>query len=150
LEGRRIAVFAPDLVDAVLRRIRRQRTVQQALHDAAWIADISGALTIPVLVQYLQLRERLQVVTLQPEVPDSITWRWSACGSYSASSAYSALLLGLHRGAPRKSEKPKLQGVQVLPLISDPRSRLDRGASAESWLGKQRSLRPLWPAYGVH
>jgi hypothetical protein len=33
--------------------------------DYAWIQDISGALTMPVLIQYLQLRRRLEEVVLQ-------------------------------------------------------------------------------------
>jgi hypothetical protein len=73
LDGHYIAVLAPNLVEMVSQRNSRWRTVQQALHDSTWIADISGALTIPVLVQYIQLRVRLQQVTPQPDASDSIT-----------------------------------------------------------------------------
>jgi hypothetical protein len=46
---------APDLVAAVSVR----RTVPEGLTNDAWIRDITGALSIPVIVQYLQLRARL-------------------------------------------------------------------------------------------
>jgi hypothetical protein len=42
--------------------------VQEALHNNTWIRDITGALTIPAIVQYLQLRERIGHVTLQQDV----------------------------------------------------------------------------------
>jgi hypothetical protein len=68
--------------------------VQTTLPGNAWIQDIIGALTIPTIVQYLHLRERIQQVALQPDVQDSFTWRWLASGEYSSRSAYAALHLG--------------------------------------------------------
>jgi hypothetical protein len=53
LEGRSITELAPDLLDAVTMR-KCRKTVAEVLSDGAWIRDISGALTVPVLTQYLQ------------------------------------------------------------------------------------------------
>jgi hypothetical protein len=50
---------------------------------------------IPVLGQYLLLRQCLEVVDLQPDVEDQVQWRWCSSGTYSASSAYWAMFLGL-------------------------------------------------------
>jgi hypothetical protein len=49
-------VSAPDLIAAIATRVRRTRMVAEALHDNTWIRDIPGALTVPVLVQYIELR----------------------------------------------------------------------------------------------
>jgi hypothetical protein len=59
LGGLSITDRAPHLVAAVSARCRRSRTVVDVLANNAWIRDILGALSIPVLVQYLQLREHL-------------------------------------------------------------------------------------------
>jgi hypothetical protein len=65
--------------------------VAEALPDHAWITDITSALTIPVLVQYIQLRHRLKGVVLQPGTPDRVLWKWCTSGQYSMSSAYRAM-----------------------------------------------------------
>jgi hypothetical protein len=56
--------------------------------------DIQGARTIPVLIQYVELRQRLEAILLNSDVEDRWVWRWTASGMYSSSSAYSALCLG--------------------------------------------------------
>jgi hypothetical protein len=94
LDGQTIASTAPDLVAAVSMRCQRSRTVQAALQGKASIRDISGALTVPAIVQYLHLRERVEHVQLQPVVLDSISLRWSASGDFSSKSAYAALNMG--------------------------------------------------------
>jgi hypothetical protein len=54
-----------ELLVTVNKRKQRTRMVQEALHNNAWIRDITGALTIPAIVQYLHLRERIGQVVLQ-------------------------------------------------------------------------------------
>jgi hypothetical protein len=61
-------------------RWHMQRTVVTTLTGHAWICDIEGALTIPMIIQYLQLRAMIQEVILTPGVSDKIIWRWSASG----------------------------------------------------------------------
>jgi hypothetical protein len=75
-------------------RHRRQQTAANALTEDAWIRDITGPLTVPVLVQYLELHQRLQQVQLNKQQPDWILWHWNASGQYSSTSAYAALQLG--------------------------------------------------------
>jgi hypothetical protein len=48
----------------------RQRPTQRLLDP-----NNMGPLMVPVLIQYLQLRERLQGVVLSVERPDKILWR---------------------------------------------------------------------------
>jgi hypothetical protein len=56
--------------------------------------DITGALMALVLIQCVHLREQLEQVVLNPDVPDSITWHWTMTGIYSAISAYKMMLYG--------------------------------------------------------
>jgi hypothetical protein len=83
LDGRCVTEWAPDLVVVVSARIRKSRSVQSALQGNTWIRDITGALTIPAIIQYIHLRERVQQVVLQPDVQDS-SWRWSTSGDFSS------------------------------------------------------------------
>jgi hypothetical protein len=53
MDGRCIVDLAPDLMAAVHPRRRNSRTVAIALSQYAWLCDIVGALTFPVLMQYV-------------------------------------------------------------------------------------------------
>jgi hypothetical protein len=53
-----------------------------------------GVITIPVLVQYLQLRQLLEGMLLHPDRPDMPHSKWSESGKYSVTSAYKAMFLG--------------------------------------------------------
>jgi hypothetical protein len=66
LDGKQIIEIAPDLVDAVPVRRRRPITVATTLEDMFWTRDIKGALTVLVLVQYVQLYQRLQAIQHRP------------------------------------------------------------------------------------
>jgi hypothetical protein len=68
--------------------------VKEALQQRSWVRDITGALTVPVLCDYVLLWERVEHVVLQPGVPDRFVWIWTANGKYSASSAYCSFFLG--------------------------------------------------------
>jgi hypothetical protein len=50
LDGQCIANLAPELVEAVLKRTHNRRMVASALNKMAWIWDISGSLTVLVLI----------------------------------------------------------------------------------------------------
>jgi hypothetical protein len=78
LEGARLADLAPDLVVAVSNNSRRRRTVASAMLNQAWVQDITGAPTILVIIQYIELYQRLQSVQLSGETADSFIWRWEA------------------------------------------------------------------------
>lgn len=93
IEGRSIAELAPSVIRAVGPRIRKTRTVFDALHNYAWVRDITGARTVLIL-EYLDLWELIRTVQLQPDLQDKVSWKWTANGSYSAASAYRAYFIG--------------------------------------------------------
>jgi hypothetical protein len=70
LQGKSIADFAPDLVAVVAARHRRSTTVALAISSQCCIQDITGALTVPVIAQYLLLREHLQGISLEDDIQD--------------------------------------------------------------------------------
>jgi hypothetical protein len=86
--------LAPDLLDTVPMCRRRQRTVASAVSEGAWAQDILGPLTIPVIMQFLDIHQRVQQVHLLPSVTDRFVWKWCSSGWYSSRSAYLALFLG--------------------------------------------------------
>lgn len=47
--------IGPDLCNAVTANTRKNRTLQQALQGDQWIRDITGSITVLVLVQYLKV-----------------------------------------------------------------------------------------------
>jgi hypothetical protein len=59
LNSRGVEELAPDLLATVPARFRSSRTV---LWDNAWLRDIGNPLTLPLLAQYVQLRELVDVV----------------------------------------------------------------------------------------
>ncbi|OEL13244.1 hypothetical protein BAE44_0025738, partial [Dichanthelium oligosanthes] len=94
LQGGCLSALAPDLVDIVPSHQRFRRTVASALVNHNWITDLVGPLTLPVLFQFLLLRQRLQEVVLDPSTPDRVVWNWCPSGLYSCSSAYQAHFVG--------------------------------------------------------
>jgi hypothetical protein len=89
-----IADLAPSLFAAIPQRRLKQRTVQSALLNQAWITDIQGNLSADIIADYIQLWDLLDEVQLQQEVDDTHKWRFDTSGQYSAKSAYGNLFLG--------------------------------------------------------
>jgi hypothetical protein len=50
---------------------------------ASALADITGALTVQILGQFVSLYQQLQHVQLSSSATDRLEWRWTANGSYS-------------------------------------------------------------------
>ncbi|XP_010233463.1 uncharacterized protein LOC104583303 [Brachypodium distachyon] len=92
LDGVASKVIAPTIF--VITR-KKNHTVHDDLTDGAWIHALRGKISNEVqLDEFVSLWQRLQVVVLHPDTPDSITWRWTSDGIYTSSSAYKAQFLG--------------------------------------------------------
>lgn len=94
LDGEAITDIAPCLIRAVGPRIAKMRTVHEALQDRRWVRDISGALTVQVILDYLFIWEKLRPVSLDPNTPDKPLWKWTSDHQFTAASAYRAFFLG--------------------------------------------------------
>ena len=94
LHGQCIADLAPRLFSAIPKKRVKQRTVQEAFTNRAWVSDIQGALTVGVIVEYLHLWDLLNDLELQPEVEDSYVWPLHSGGQYSVKSVYEGFFVG--------------------------------------------------------
>lgn len=63
IDGCSVAQLAPNLVQAVCKRLRKACLVREALNQATWIRDISGSLFVLALQQYVS---RLGTVAGRP------------------------------------------------------------------------------------
>ena len=93
LSGCSIKLLAPNLWAAASPHIRRSNTVREGLSGRRWVADITHARTVQVLVQFLSIWDRIRSSSVNSE-PNRFIWKWSSNGVYSSSAAYSALFLG--------------------------------------------------------
>jgi hypothetical protein len=85
LDGRSPRNLAPLL----FRKSRRKNfTVEKALRDNFWIAQIYPLTTEEEIREYVDLWEGIQLIQCDPDVEDQITWRWTQTGEYTTKSAY--------------------------------------------------------------
>jgi len=64
LHGCSIENLAPNVFKCIPARLRKARTVKDALHELTWVSDIRGALGWQGLVEYLDLWDVLTDVIL--------------------------------------------------------------------------------------
>jgi hypothetical protein len=83
--GQRIADLALDLFKHCTMRYL---TVGQALQDNKWLRHFKCNMPPAALRQFLEVNSAVATIQLQPGEHDSISWRWSSDGKYSANSAY--------------------------------------------------------------
>uniref|UniRef100_A0A8I7BH24 Reverse transcriptase zinc-binding domain-containing protein n=1 Tax=Hordeum vulgare subsp. vulgare TaxID=112509 RepID=A0A8I7BH24_HORVV len=85
LQGQCPKLFAPALYNISMRK---NRSVKEALAHDTWLMDLRSGLTEQMTDELTNLAALLDDVQLQPDEHDSIVWRFSQKGSYSARSAY--------------------------------------------------------------
>jgi hypothetical protein len=72
----------------------------EALNNNVWVSDFSGALSVGVLLEYLQLWDTLQDINMQSDTEDTHVWCFTANGQYSAKTAYEAMFVGATEFSP--------------------------------------------------
>jgi hypothetical protein len=65
-----------------------------------WVSDYSGALSIGVLLEYLQLWDTLQNINLQSDAEDTHVWCFTSNGQYLAKTAYEDMFVGATEFSP--------------------------------------------------
>jgi len=58
----------------------KKRKVFESVNNRTWVSDIRGALTVQVLIEYINLWELFSNVELQPDVEDTHIWKFSTTG----------------------------------------------------------------------
>ena len=102
LHGKSIEELAPALVPFVNKRARSRRTVNKAMQDLRWVGDIAGGLSVPAILDYLELWDTLENVQLLENQPDQHLWTPESSGTYSARSAYARFFVGSFGFEPYK------------------------------------------------
>jgi hypothetical protein len=85
LEGRSPRNLAPTLFQ---KSRRKNFTVQRALQNNFWIAQVCPLTTEKEIKEYADLWEEIQLTHRDTESDDQITWRWTQTGEYTTKSAY--------------------------------------------------------------
>ena len=96
LQGKSIAEIAPCLYASVGSQVKKVRTVDQALIGDSWTRDISGALTVQVILDYLLIWDMTRGVQLSDDRANRLCWKWTADKTFSTASAYQAFFIGQH------------------------------------------------------
>ena len=100
LAGKSIQDLAPNLYVLVPKGRARKHTVKTALDEMKWTEDIQGEIPVQALMEYLELWDMLEDISVQEGIPDRHIWRLSASCKYTAKSAYGALFEGALSFAP--------------------------------------------------
>jgi len=72
---------------------RKNKTIREELQNQNWTRGLWRMQTVEEMASFVQLWDFAQELHLS-NTPDSITWRWTADGVYTAKSAYNARFLG--------------------------------------------------------
>jgi hypothetical protein len=134
-QGVSLADIALDLTATVAKRRRKQCSMAFVLMNNTWACDITGALTVPVLMQYIDIWECLQHIQLTPGRSDTFSWQWEASGLYSCRSSCQGAV-----------ESARLAQVHLLPLAHHHRTLLDLRALPPTWFLRVSGLRALRPS----
>jgi hypothetical protein len=85
--------------------------VAQGLQEDVWIRDITGAVTVQVLLDYLLIWDLTRNVVLHSDVPDRLIWKWTSDQVFFTASAYRAFFIG-HYPIPGAKILKKTRGRQ--------------------------------------
>jgi len=110
IQGRREKDIAPLLY---AKSKKKNRTVADALHNNTWIRDLDHRMgfTAELFLQFALLWNLIRHVRLENHQEDSITWKFTPSGEYTAASAYRAQFLGCFK-EPRIGSIWKAWGLQ--------------------------------------
>lgn len=88
--------YAPKDIAPTLFRLAKRKTncVAFELHNNHWITSLRTITSINEINELVHLGSKLHEIRLHPNSLDSITWKWTNHGEYSAKSAYEMQFVG--------------------------------------------------------
>jgi hypothetical protein len=102
LHGQSHLELAPSLMVKVPKKWQKIRTVQEALLENKWVADITGSISAQALMEYFSVWNLIQGFQITPGVQDQHIWRPSSSGMYSSKSACERFFVGALEFEPAK------------------------------------------------
>jgi len=145
LDGEAPRNLAPHLFELVQRK---HKIVAQELANNSWISALQNKITNATqLEEFVSLWIRIKRVPLNSEIEDSITWKWTPDGIYSARSSYRAQFIGsfrsfktelISRVGVGRIKSPVLSAMDLWRLVSTSIyfALLPRQSGARSYLGR--------------
>ncbi|KAE8773750.1 hypothetical protein D1007_53990 [Hordeum vulgare] len=95
LDGFTVCELAPGIYSRISKRIRRTRTVAEAVQSNTWAGDIGPDIEQGMLTEFLHLWSRITAFRVDEDAQDSLSWSWEKEGQFSARSSYAAKFMGL-------------------------------------------------------
>jgi hypothetical protein len=86
---------SPNIYAMVPKRVVKRRRTSDALQNMCRTTGFRGALTVVVILEFVELYQQLDEMTLQQGVSDTHIWKLLASGQCSSNSAYRALFHGV-------------------------------------------------------
>ena len=90
MQGQAPMYIFPDLFKLAWRK---NKSVKEEVHNQNWVRGLWRMQTVEEMANFVKLWDLVQEVQLNNE-PDSITWKWTSDGNYTAKSAYNVQFLG--------------------------------------------------------
>jgi hypothetical protein len=112
INGRTVLEIAPTLFQAVSTRMKNSRTVEQALVDDLWVADVVDEQSMMGAMEGARLWMEVRRVIRDTSMPDEFTWPACESGQYTARDTYIRLTQGgeqfqLHEAIWKSPATPK-------------------------------------------
>jgi hypothetical protein len=96
IQGHGIQELALALLAAVRPRAQQQRTVAKGLSNRAWVRDTTRALTVQVIVEYMQIWNLVENQVTDDLAEDRFIWKRTTDHCFTTASAYRAFFIGQH------------------------------------------------------
>ncbi|TKV96071.1 hypothetical protein SEVIR_9G405601v4 [Setaria viridis] len=137
IDGRSVRMLAPNLLSVIPKRALKTRTVAQGMDGRRWIRDIQGGLSIPVLMECIQLWDTLSSWHLAPEVSGHIPMEVDSGWILHSKICLHHDAQGKHAAARSKTHMEELgtSQSQVLHMACVPREDLDCRSKATTRTG---------------
>ncbi|RLN30386.1 hypothetical protein C2845_PM05G01240 [Panicum miliaceum] len=96
IDGKCVQELAPYLFNVVGSRIVAKTIVEHELLNDGWVRDITGSLTVQVILDFLLIWDARRNIALQPDVHDKFLWKWTTLTDrcFTTSSTYKAFFIG--------------------------------------------------------
>ena len=94
LHGRRLRNIAPAVYNISKKK---NRSLRKALVNSNWVHDLdfrNDHFSAVHIAEYCNLWHQVSQATIQPDIPDNITWKLTADGIFKTKSAYDAQFIG--------------------------------------------------------
>lgn len=77
VDGLSLQYIAPNLVRKIPESIKSKRSVAQGFANRQWVKDITGALDVQTITEFLAVWDLLLSASTTQNQEDVVVWRWN-------------------------------------------------------------------------